>query len=65
MTIAEDISYAKLKTPTAAAQFIVDHFNELTRRIEDATYSLASNLERTLDSTNRVQQQIAERLSCL
>jgi exodeoxyribonuclease VII large subunit len=62
ITIAEDISFAKAKTPTAAAQFILNIFIETIERIEGLKSLLATNLERSFDHYLELNSHLTERL---
>lgn len=61
-SVAEDVSFAKEKTPTAAAQFIIDLFLEASSRIEELASLIASNLERSIDIFYDKQSGLAEKI---
>ena len=65
-TIAEEISFAKSKTPTAAAQYILNLLLETRERIATHTTILASNLERRLNYFVEQNHMIYDKFkSCL
>lgn len=61
-TVAEEISFLRAKTPTAAAQQILDFFAETTERIEEMTGLLAANLDRTLTIYTEKQNNLSQKM---
>ena len=58
-SVLDMISFQRVKTPTAAAAFLVDHLTEVYARIEDAQEAIVNYLKRRL----QVERMKFERLS--
>ncbi len=60
--VAEEISFRREKTPTAAADFLVHCFNATKERLDKRARQLSQLLDRTIEQQNRWQQQLCQRL---
>ena len=60
-SVLDMISFQRVKTPTAAAAFLVDHLTEVYARIEDAQEAIVNYVKRRL----QVERMKFERLSTL
>lgn len=58
-SVLDMISYQKVKTPTAAAAYLIDHLTEVYARIEDAQEAIVNYVNRRL----QVERMRFERLS--
>ena len=58
-SVLDMISFQRVKTPTAAAAFLVDHLTEVYARVEDAQESIVNYVKRRL----QVERMKFERLS--
>ena len=58
-SVLDMISYQRVKTPTAAAAFLIDHLTEVYARIEDAQETIVNYVKRRL----QVERMRFERLS--
>ena len=61
--VAEEISYRREKTPTAAADFIIAWFTNTREQIERLAATMARNLEQRLDLLTATTAGIIERLN--
>ena len=59
-SVLDMISYQRVKTPTAAAAFLIDHLTEVYARVEDAQETIVNYVNRRL----QVERMRFERLSC-
>ncbi|MCO6026066.1 exodeoxyribonuclease VII large subunit [Prevotella cerevisiae] len=61
-SVLDIVSYARVKTPTAAADFLVDHLQETYNRIEEASERITDLVQRQLQMEklrlNRLSEQI-------
>jgi exodeoxyribonuclease VII large subunit len=60
--VAEEIAWRREKTPTAAAQFILDWFAQLRQRLDRLLGVCADQLDRRLHETTEIQRSLAPRL---
>ncbi len=60
--VAEEICFLRQKTPTAAADFIIQVFTQTKERIDYLSQNLARTLTHRLDSGVKIVFQMAERL---
>ena len=58
-SVLDMISYQRVKTPTAAAAFLIDHLTEVYARVEDAQETIVNYVKRRL----QVERMRFERLS--
>ena len=58
-SVLDMISYQRVKTPTAAAAFLIDHLTEVYARVEDAQETIVNYVNRSL----QVERMRFERLS--
>lgn len=58
-SVLDMISYRRVKTPTAAAAFLIDHLTEVYARVEDAQETIVNYVKRRL----QVERMKLERLS--
>ena len=60
--VAEEICHSRQKTPTAAAQFIVDTFTLARTRIDNATTGLKNSIDRMAEVQSRWFETLAAQL---
>ena len=61
--VAEEICHSRQKTPTAAAQFIVDTFAQARTRIDNATTGLKNSIDRMAEVQSRWFESLAAQLA--
>jgi len=61
-SIAEDIAFQREKTPTAAAEWVLDRFEDTRRFIMELATTLANSLAVRLEEVNHLQLALSERL---
>jgi exodeoxyribonuclease VII large subunit len=61
-SVAEEIAHTREKTPTAAADRILDVFRDTRTAINERAHSLASALDREISHFDRTQADLRERL---
>jgi exodeoxyribonuclease VII large subunit len=61
--VAEEVCHLRQKTPTAAADFVLDVFRQTKERIERLAQESAAALDRKLEQATQLQATLAERLA--
>ena len=61
--IAEEIAHVREKTPTAAAEFVLDCFDETANYITELAASMAKSLSARLEEVGLLQKAMSERLA--
>ncbi len=60
--VAEEIAHTRQKTPTAAAEFVLEIFRNTRTQINEQAHWLARTLDRTITEFQRTMSHVSERL---
>lgn len=64
-SVIDMVSFMRVKTPTAAAQFLIDHLSQVLRRVETAEQRIAAHARQHIDLAQARLQSLSARIPTL